>query len=247
MHKDEIRFWAQVKRCRHGQTCKRCCWEWQGGGSDGYGQASWGGKSIPAYRLSLILAHGAGVLGRQFIAMHLCHNPPCVNPSHLAFGTAQDNSRDRFRVNHWYEVLRSLRAPLRRDTALGAFVRCERAKRFLFPDDFAQALGLPPWHIRQMEEGMYKRVDLAPRCIQLAQALGISPAMVPAPDPYDVAGQWCMGDIRHLVDPILKVVITKKQWAVVQKWQAREAQWEEKYGELLSDYCPPPSKYCPLQ
>jgi hypothetical protein len=97
----DARFWQCVQRCRHrGMTCKRCCWLWQGTRTKrGYGAyylASTG--SIFAYRYALELSHGAMLLQPlRTVVMHLCDNPPCVNPSHLCVETYGDNFRDAVR------------------------------------------------------------------------------------------------------------------------------------------------------
>lgn len=67
----------------------------QGGDKHGYGRIRNGGKSIPAHRIAYAEHHNISVddiLGYEI--RHLCHNPRCVNPSHLLIGTHADNMRD---------------------------------------------------------------------------------------------------------------------------------------------------------
>ena len=49
---------------------------------------------IGAHRASLFLAKGGDLDNKDLFAMHICDNPPCVNPNHLVWGTALDNNRD---------------------------------------------------------------------------------------------------------------------------------------------------------
>jgi hypothetical protein len=99
----EKRFWSSVLLCAHGQRCRRCCHEWQGSRTNGYGQMTVDGCTIRAHRLALELAHGAGFLlsscghvpgAFRPLVLHTCDNPPCVNWHHLFVGTSLDNSRD---------------------------------------------------------------------------------------------------------------------------------------------------------
>lgn len=43
----------------------------------------------------LVYAMFNGPIGSGLVVRHLCHNPPCCNPAHLAIGTHADNARDR--------------------------------------------------------------------------------------------------------------------------------------------------------
>ena len=68
------------------------CWEWKGGrASKGYGVFAYSHRQqVRAHRLSFELYTGRRPKG---IIMHLCDNPPCVNPTHLADGTHKENMR----------------------------------------------------------------------------------------------------------------------------------------------------------
>jgi len=78
------------------------CWEWQGGKSGkNYGSICINGKNWLAHRLSYNTLVGLIPKGKH--VLHNCDNPPCINPSHLYIGTAQDNMNDKYargRSNH---------------------------------------------------------------------------------------------------------------------------------------------------
>lgn len=61
---------------------------------DGYAILPGGtsGVHIKAHRLAWALHNGADPAG--MVVMHLCDNPPCVNPEHLMLGTKGDNRAD---------------------------------------------------------------------------------------------------------------------------------------------------------
>lgn len=72
------------------------CWEWTGGkdkGGYGYYRSPLDAK---AHRFSARI-HGLDM--SQPVVRHICNNPACVCPDHLATGTFQDNSNDKVKLN----------------------------------------------------------------------------------------------------------------------------------------------------
>ena len=71
------------------------CWHWTGPvNRAGYGIYSNQVEGLRglAHRISLRLS--VAPAEESLMACHRCDNPPCVNPSHLYWGTALDNARD---------------------------------------------------------------------------------------------------------------------------------------------------------
>jgi hypothetical protein len=68
------------------------CWNWIGTLVKGYGVIHKRGEHVLAHRLMYELCYGEAP-GKLFVR-HLCGNPSCVNPSHLALGTHVDNMHD---------------------------------------------------------------------------------------------------------------------------------------------------------
>ncbi len=58
----------------------------------GYGQVQWKSKSRRAHRVAYELVFGPIPPG--LVIMHLCDNPPCVNPEHLRAATQVENLAD---------------------------------------------------------------------------------------------------------------------------------------------------------
>lgn len=82
------RFWNKVS-----VRTKDECWPWMAHRSDrGYGIFWLDGKNVRAHRVALELETGENP--QDLLALHSCDNPPCCNPSHLRWGTLQDNSDD---------------------------------------------------------------------------------------------------------------------------------------------------------
>lgn len=83
------RFWSNVD-----VTTAEACSEWTRYCLPfGHGQVGLRGKTFLAHRVAYTLAIGAIPPNRH--VRHLCDNPRCCNPSHLALGTDLDNSNDK--------------------------------------------------------------------------------------------------------------------------------------------------------
>jgi len=81
------RFWSKVKKSDDG------CWEWQGAKINGYGRFYYHGSARKAHQIALELLGVERPPGA--CCCHSCDNPGCVRPSHLSWGTTQDNTADR--------------------------------------------------------------------------------------------------------------------------------------------------------
>lgn len=84
----EARFWAKVDKRGPDE-----CWPWMASKSKyGYGNIAVNRRCVRATHVALIL-DGRPRTG-SLHALHSCDNPPCVNPSHLRWGTIKDNADD---------------------------------------------------------------------------------------------------------------------------------------------------------
>lgn len=94
-----VKFWSKVLIGKPGK-----CWPWSGtfaGGPNSAGihygvmrLAYTKRKHIRANRISAFLAFGPPPSDFHW-ALHTCDNPNCVNPAHLYWGLAENNSEDR--------------------------------------------------------------------------------------------------------------------------------------------------------
>lgn len=76
------------------------CWEWQRRRNrKNYGLVDLEGHTTSqAHRVVFEAATGIKVPEGLHV-MHMCENPPCVNPAHMALGTHQANQQDRWLRN----------------------------------------------------------------------------------------------------------------------------------------------------
>jgi hypothetical protein len=68
------------------------CLEFMGARADGYGRLRVDGENRLAHRISYELF--VGKIPDGLLCLHRCDVRPCVEPSHLFLGSAQDNSND---------------------------------------------------------------------------------------------------------------------------------------------------------
>ncbi len=89
------RFWKYVEK-----LVGEGCWIWKGyKDKNGYGKFCVGsGVNISAHRFSYELHYEPIQSG--FLVRHLCNNPACCNPKHLAVGSQVDNMRDRLEAGN---------------------------------------------------------------------------------------------------------------------------------------------------
>jgi len=95
---------------------KDVCWEWTGAlnKKDNRPYITIDGKRRPAYVIVLELTTGEDSNGR--VARHSCDVETCCNPTHLSWGSNQDNSNDMMnRERHGVPktVLRAIRKLLK--------------------------------------------------------------------------------------------------------------------------------------
>lgn len=69
------------------------CWDWPFSCSGQYGQVYWCGRKRKAAHVALEL-DGRPRPNPQALSLHSCDRQICVNPSHLRWGTHQDNTDD---------------------------------------------------------------------------------------------------------------------------------------------------------
>ena len=101
---DEEKYWNNVKT-----TAPSECWRWQARTDhDGYGIYYDLGKHHRAHRVAYLIKTG----NSPEVVMHLCDEPACCNPAHLAGGSQRENMRDRNRKDRQAKGSRNGRAKL---------------------------------------------------------------------------------------------------------------------------------------
>jgi hypothetical protein len=87
------------------------CWVWTGNrNGKGYGRLSVRNDrgrptAIYAHRASLAAFKGIE-LRTEIIGLHLCNNPPCINPAHLESGTQYSNVAQAIRQGRHFQIWR---------------------------------------------------------------------------------------------------------------------------------------------
>lgn len=74
-------------------TARNRCFEYTRLDANGRARINYGGQ--PRYAARVILALGTPAPKHSSYALHSCHNPACINPAHLRWGTAKENADDR--------------------------------------------------------------------------------------------------------------------------------------------------------
>jgi len=86
-------FWSLVEK-----KSEADCWPWLGKLNQwGYGRFNKNGFCEQAHRTAYELIFNKSIKG--LIAMHICDNPCCCNPSHILIGTHADNQADKVKKN----------------------------------------------------------------------------------------------------------------------------------------------------
>ena len=86
------------------------CWPWTAG-VDSHGYGVFGTPQTKSHRAAWEIANSRKI-PNGLLVRHLCHNPPCCNPIHLAVGTHRDNKHDSVRAGRHAAGERQSRAKL---------------------------------------------------------------------------------------------------------------------------------------
>lgn len=115
---------------------------------------------LKAHRVAFALSRGREAIG---LVRHLCHNPACVEPRHLAEGTHKDNTRDSMRAGR-------LR-PGRDRPPHGAAIREARTRANLSQGELAEKCGVTKITVLRLENGQH--IPKVSTLLSVANALGL--------------------------------------------------------------------------
>lgn len=127
----------------------------------GYARANWNGRPVNAHHAVCELAHGPRPT-RSHMACHSCGkgHMGCVNPNHLYWGTAQDNTNDAIAHGTSY----SLRVPVGENHHCTKFSdmeilsSIERINAGESVEEIASEIGISPSYLCKLRDGSAKRV-----------------------------------------------------------------------------------------
>lgn len=122
------------------------CWPWLGfRNARGYGTFKIRSYRVEkAHRVAWEIANGRPIPDGM-IARHLCHEPSCTNPRHVALGSTADNSRDMVEAGRSCRGERNGRARMTEAQALEVLARKRRRET---TQAIADAMGLTVWSVQ---------------------------------------------------------------------------------------------------
>ncbi len=147
-------FWSKVDK----SAGIAACWLWTAGLTDNGSISHRYGKfnvtrdgqrrTVRAHRYVWEMVNGP--IPKDMVVMHLCDNPKCVNPVHLAIGTHQENMDDmaikgRAMTIGNRRVPRTMALRIRQDRAYG-LTMLQLAKRYDLSGTTIRAICNGRWH-----------------------------------------------------------------------------------------------------